>query len=206
VNTGGAPICISDGPAEGWTPDRGDHRRHRRDPGQAERLSSAALELSGELESARVRASALLAAALAALRRADPVAAMNRLRRAKTAVARHRIRLVGETALMEALLSLDRGAWDLRREAGQTAPSGGSRGRMDALGAVACPPRGSRGHARCSLPLCGQRGIRGQPRTCSVAQSESSRVCDVQCVTGDRSSIPWGISRWGVDAATHCPR
>ncbi|HZB78666.1 MAG TPA: adenylate/guanylate cyclase domain-containing protein [Actinomycetota bacterium] len=84
------------------------------DPHQAESLSSEALALSGELESARVRASALLAAALAALRLADPGAASSRLRRAKSAVASHRIRLlVGETALMEGLLSLDRGAWDL---------------------------------------------------------------------------------------------
>ena len=83
-------------------------------PHDAETLSSEALALSGELESARVRATALLAGALAALRRADPSAASNRLRRAKSAVANQRIRLlVGETALMEALLSSDRGAWDL---------------------------------------------------------------------------------------------
>lgn len=84
------------------------------DPHEAESLSSEALALSKELESARVRATALLAGALAALRRADPTAASNRLRRAKSAVANQRIRLlVGEIALMEALLSLDRGAWDL---------------------------------------------------------------------------------------------
>lgn len=83
------------------------------DPDQAERLSSEALELGAELESSRVRAWALLAAALAALRRADPAAATGRLRRAKNAVAKHRIRLLeGETALTEAWLSLDRGAWD----------------------------------------------------------------------------------------------
>jgi class 3 adenylate cyclase/tetratricopeptide (TPR) repeat protein len=83
------------------------------DPDQAERLSSEALALSGELESARVRAWALLAAALAAIRRADPAASSSRLRRAKSAVAKHRIRLLeGETALTEAWLSLDRGAWD----------------------------------------------------------------------------------------------
>lgn len=82
--------------------------------------------MGAELESSRVRAWALLAASLAALRRADPVAATGRLRRAKNAVAKHRIRLLeGETALTEAWLSLDRGAWDrveeparrLRREA-----------------------------------------------------------------------------------------
>jgi class 3 adenylate cyclase/tetratricopeptide (TPR) repeat protein len=83
------------------------------DPAEAEHLASVALELSGELESARIRASALLAAARAALRRSDPAASMARLRRAKTAVSRHAIRvLVGETALMEAWLSLDRGSWD----------------------------------------------------------------------------------------------
>jgi hypothetical protein len=96
------------------------------DPDDAERLSSQALTLGAELESARVRASALLAGALAAVRRSDPAGAMTRLRRARAVVAKHRIRvLVGETALTEAWLFLDRGAWDrvekparrLRREA-----------------------------------------------------------------------------------------
>jgi tetratricopeptide (TPR) repeat protein len=83
------------------------------DPERAERYSSEALVLGSELESARVRASALLAAAFAAHRGADPVRSRARLRRAKTAVTKHRIRLlVGETALMEAWLSLDAGAWD----------------------------------------------------------------------------------------------
>jgi class 3 adenylate cyclase/tetratricopeptide (TPR) repeat protein len=95
------------------------------DPDEAERLASEALALGTELESTRVRASALLAAARAALRRLDPAASTSRLRRAKAAVTSHRIRvLVGETALMEAWISLDRGSWarvegparELRRE------------------------------------------------------------------------------------------
>jgi tetratricopeptide (TPR) repeat protein len=83
------------------------------DPAEAERLASDALKLGTELESARITASALLASARAAVRRADPSAATARMRRARSAVASHRIRvLAGETALMEAWLSLDRGSWE----------------------------------------------------------------------------------------------
>jgi len=82
-------------------------------PQDAETKASEALALAAELGSVRVRVGALHAAARAALRRGDRSRATARLRAAAQAVRRHRITtMTGETAMIEAWVALDRGAWD----------------------------------------------------------------------------------------------
>jgi ATP/maltotriose-dependent transcriptional regulator MalT len=82
-------------------------------PADAEAKASEALSLAAELGSVRVRVGALHAGARAALRRGDRAGAAARLRAAAQAVRRHRITtMAGDTAMVEAWVAIDRGAWD----------------------------------------------------------------------------------------------